>query len=207
MKGKLISFEGIDGCGKSTQARLLENFLKLRGYKVHVLREPGGTPISERIRSILLDTDCVEMSQCTELLLYMAARAQLVGEFLRPVLKDDTWVICDRYMDSSVAYQGYGRGIPTAFIERLNSAVVGRMVPHLTFIIDLSPDEADKRMNQDLFADRLESESREFKERVREGFIRIAEKYPRRCVIVDGSLSVVSLGKVVQETVKERLLR
>lgn len=184
-KGLLITFEGIDGSGKSTQAKLAFEYLaKKTKRKIIALREPGSTAVSETIRAILLDKKN-KVSDFTELLLYEAARAQLVNEELRPLLERGTIVLCDRFYDSTTAYQGYGRGLDRKLIQALNLAATGKITPHLTLIYDLPLSVAATRRGPK--ADRLESEKAAFHNRVRKGFLSIAKQEPRRVKVIDST--------------------
>lgn len=206
MKGTLITFEGIDFSGKSVQANLLEETLAARHLPVLFLREPGGAEISEKIRVILLDNANYKMSAMTEVLLYSAARAQIVRESIVPSLEKNAIVICDRYFDSTTAYQGYGRKIDLDFIEKLNKFVIEGAMPDLTFLIDLDPEIALKRKrNNERSLDRLEQEDLEFNERVRNGYLEIAHSQSQRFVIIDGTQSIESIQKEVFEHTKSRL--
>ena len=179
-KGLFVTFEGIDGCGKSTQVTALKDSLEKKGTKVIVIREPGATLIGEKIRSILLDKANSGMSSETELLLYEAARAQIVNEVIRPALKSGKVVICDRFYDSSVAYQGYARGLPLESIDSLNRFAAGGLEPDLTFLLDLPPQAARERMNiREGSEDRLEIEGLVFMEKVRAGYLELAGKHAR----------------------------
>ena len=179
-KGLFVTFEGIDGCGKSTQVTALKDSLEKKGTKVIVIREPGATLIGEKIRSILLDKANSGMSSETELLLYEAARAQIVNEVIRPALKAGKVVICDRFYDSSVAYQGYARGLPLESIDSLNRFAAGGLEPDLTFLLDLPPQAARDRMNiREGSEDRLETEGLVFMEKVRAGYLELAGKHAR----------------------------
>ncbi|MCS7052820.1 MAG: dTMP kinase [Ignavibacterium sp.] len=186
-----ITFEGIDFCGKSTQVELLKNFLLQKGKKVIVIREPGGTKISERIREILLDKKNEEMQFETEFLLFSASRSQLVREVIAPNLEKGFVVISDRFHDSSTAYQGYGRGLDIQKIKVINSFAIGRFVPNLTFLIDIPVEESIKRKllksNDEL--DRIEISSKKFFNNVRNGYLEIA-KEESRFTIIDGTQSI-----------------
>lgn len=181
-----ISFEGIEGSGKSTQARLLAGYLRGKGYDVLETAEPGGTGIGNKIRALLLAPDN-HMDPLTELLLYYAARAQHVREVIYPALLRNRTVVTDRFTDSTVAYQGYGRGIDLAVIHALNDIVVPDMQPFLTFILDLDVEEGLKRNRQARKEDRFELETIEFHNRVRQGFHQIAREEPERTKLVDAS--------------------
>jgi len=146
--GLLVSFEGIDKCGKSTQVELLKNLLSEKDHPYKIFREPGSTSISEQIRRILLSHESSNMGDLCETLLYSAARAQLVGEKIIPALKDGFCVILDRYYHSTTAYQGYGRGIPLELINKVNAAASQGYAPDITFILDISPEEASKRRDE-----------------------------------------------------------
>jgi len=187
-KGIFITFEGIDGCGKSTQARQLYAYLKRRGYTVRLLREPGGTPVSERIRHLLLHRD-IEISPISELLLYEAARAQLAEKIILPALIRGEIVLCDRYFDSTTAYQGYGRGIDLHLIERLNRVASLRISPDLTFVFDI--DYATSLSRRRKKPDRLEKEKQIFFNRVRRGFRQLARQ--KRVVVLDGRKDIKTL--------------
>ena len=184
MQGRFITFEGIDGVGKSTQARMLVQSLTERGYDVLFTREPGGTVISEKIRELLLDCANHGMNQVTEVLLYAAARAQLVGELIKPALKEGKIVICDRYVDSSIAYQGYGRGL-TEIVKLVNMPAVQGVMPDLTFVMSLNPEDAQRRLKK-REKDRMEEEDEAFFERVKQGFDEIA-MYEKRMVKIDAA--------------------
>ena len=180
-RGILITFEGIDGCGKSTQARKLCARLRSQGYDVLLIREPGGTPTSEKIRRVLLDRK-LTISPKAELLLYEAARAHLTETVIDPALKAGRIVICDRYFDSTTAYQGYGRGLNLALIGRLNGVASLNITPNLTFVFDIDYDTSCARRGSR--PDRLEGEKRAFFERVRRGFRSLGHLW--RVVILDG---------------------
>jgi dTMP kinase len=196
--GTLITFEGIDFSGKSVQASLLYERLKSKAVDVLFLREPGGTEISENIRNVLLDNKYDKMQAATEVLLYSAARAQMVAEKVTPHLKSGGVVICDRFYDSTTAYQGYGRQIDLDFIQRLNKFVTQGVKPDLTFLLDLDPEEALKRKDKNgKSLDRLEQEHLKFHQRVRAGYLKIAQAEPNRFKIINGSRSIESIQEEV----------
>ena len=199
-RGYFITFEGSEGSGKSTQIRNAVAFLKKRGCSVVMLREPGGTRISEAIRGILLDKKNTEMTHVTELLLYLAARAQIVREKILPALKKGKVVISDRFEDSTRAYQGFGRKIPLAAIEEASLLVRGPLKPDLTFVLDIDIKKGLKRGGRH---DRIEREALSFHERVRRGFLKLAKKEPLRMVVLDTSKS----SEWVRQKVTERLER
>ena len=188
-KGFFVSFEGIDGSGKSTQLSLLGKMLEEQGYPVLCIREPGGTNIGEKIRSILLDKDSMEMSKETELLLFEAARAQIVREIIFPALEENKIVLCDRFFDATVAYQGYARGLHIGDIERLNLFASGNLEPDITFLLDFSSEEALKRRNNRCGEeDRVELAGKAFMEQVRDGYLQLA-KNNQRIAVVDANAS------------------
>ncbi len=208
MKGKLITFEGIDFSGKSVQARILYDRLLrewAQGEKDRVLmfREPGGTAISERIRDILLDRSLTEMDPVTELLLYSAARSQLITEKIIPALQAGKIVICDRFYDSSTAYQGYGRGISLDIILQAHRIATHGVKPDLTLVIDLDPAKAAERQRRSARkVDRMEAEDRDFYIRVREGFLKIAGQEPDRVKIIAGNRRINEIAEEVWATVQ-----
>lgn len=181
-EGLFITFEGIDGCGKTTHIRYLTETLENLGYSVLCLREPGGTTIGEHLRELLLDKAQTRMEARTELLLFEAARAQIVSERIRPALAAGTLVICDRFADSTVAYQGYGRGLDLDFIRELNAFACDGLVPDLTLFLDLGDDAFHARLarRSEDEKDRLDLESRDFLERTRRGFIKLWQEEPDR---------------------------
>jgi len=190
-RGYFITFEGIEGSGKSTvAAAVLERFLQA-GLQCIITREPGGTGISEKIREMLLDPANTSITPRAELFLYVASRAQLVGEVIEPALESGTSVICDRFMDASVAYQGWARGLGEDVVSKLNSFAVGRALPDRTYLLDLEVDDGfergpDRREAAGLRSrDRLELEKRAFHEKVREGYLRIASREPGRVAVID----------------------
>ena len=202
-KGLFISFEGSDGTGKSTQVRLLSDYLKSRGYDVLLTREPGGTAISEKIRNIILDPVNKEMDGHTEALLYAASRAQLVSEVLRPAIEAGKIVICDRFMDSSIAYQGFARGLGADEVRAINEFAVHGLQPDITFFMDLAPERAMKRVERQGHKDRLESENMEFHRRVYEGFVELSKIYPHRFVRIDALQSIEEISCIVRDYIEK----
>lgn len=202
-----ITFEGIDCCGKSTQARLLAERLTQSGRNVVSLREPGNTRLSEHIREILLNKEYVEMNDRTELLLFAASRAQLVGEVILPSLEQDKVVICDRFYDSTVAYQGYGRQLPLEDILHINRIATQDLVPDMTFFIDISPELAFERCKERLAAerDRMEESGVRFYERVINGYMSLAEQERGRFYVVDGSQGADEVHELIWRLVQERM--
>lgn len=181
-RGVLISFEGIDGVGKTTQLKRLTTYLQQAGYEVVTLREPGGTIISEKIRELLLDARNEGMNSVAEALLYSAARAQLVQETLNPLLDKGTIILADRFIDSTIAYQGYGRGLDINALHGLNRLATGGLDPDLTILLDLEAHLAKERQAGGV-PDRLEKEGLQFQQRVREGYLQLAQECPRIIVI------------------------
>jgi len=189
-KGKFITFEGIDGCGKSTQIKIAEKYLNDMGYETMIVREPGGTVVGEKIRTILLDKKNDSMVSMTELLLYEAARAQIVEEKIIPALEAGVMVICDRFYDSTAAYQGYARGLGTELVETLNDIAAKDAAPDITFLLDLTPEQAlERRKARGEDEDRLEAMGTSFQAKVREGYLLWAGSHPRIRTI-DASVSV-----------------
>ncbi|MBI5167422.1 MAG: dTMP kinase [candidate division NC10 bacterium] len=181
MTGFFISFEGVEGSGKSTQLAQLAQHLRSRGFEVLELREPGGTPIGERVRHLLLDEGSQALAPAAELCLYLASRAQLVVEILEPALRAGQLVLCDRFSDSTFAYQGYGRGLDLESIQRLNQLASRGLVPDMTFLLDLEPEVGLGRLGG---KDRLEKEDLSFHRRVREGYLALAKREPGRVKVI-----------------------
>ena len=202
-----ITFEGLDYSGKSTQVQLLADRLTVHDHRVLVLREPGGTDIGEKIRKMLLDKNNDGMTEASELFLFSASRSQLVQEVVRPALEGGMVVICDRYYDSTTAYQGFGRGISLDVMYAINRYATGGLVPDMTFFLDIPIREIDKRMHSSKTnKDRMESNSIEFYERTRNGFLHIATTEPRYCVI-DGLQPIDDLHELIWQHVSEALTR
>ena len=198
-----ITFEGGDGSGKSTQIEKLKCFLEQEGYQVLLTREPGGTQISEQVRQILLDPDNTKMSAITEMILYAAARAQLVEEVIRPALEQGTIVICDRFLDSSIAYQGYGRGLGDAVAE-VNGIATGGLAPDLTIYLRLSPDKGRSRI-KNREQDRIELESETFHDKVFQGYEALCRLHPDRIFTVDASQSIDTIAEKIKARVREKI--
>lgn len=201
-RGMFITFEGIDGCGKSTQAILLGQHLREMGKRVLLLREPGSTPTAERIRRVLLDRR-LDMNDVTELLLYEAARAEVTSREIEPALRRGTTVLCDRYYDSTTAYQGYGRKLDIRMIRGLHRVAVGSTVPDITLLFDLNLSLALARRTGQ--PDRLESQPRAFFNRVRKGFLEIARRERRRVKVIDASNPVEEVFRDVKKVLARKL--
>ena len=189
MSGRFISFEGIDGSGKSTQIKLLKSYLESKSIAVELIREPGGTKLGEEIRELLLRQREEAMSSRAELLLYEASRAQLCEEFIAPKLKESTWILSDRFYDSSTAYQGGGRGLCVEEIKLLNAFAVDKTAPDISFLLDLDPALAYKRTALRHELDRLEAEGLEFMKKVRSSYLDLARTEPGRIKCIDASSS------------------
>jgi dTMP kinase len=203
-RGRLITFEGIDGSGKTTQIGHLAARLRGEGLTVRVLREPGGTRIGEAIRPILLDKRHVGMCMETELLLLAASRAQLVREIIVPDLDAGHWVICDRFHDSSAAYQGYGRGMDLAVIRSANRLAMGSCKPDLTLVLDLPVDLALTRLaGRPVKADRFDLESQSFMQRVRDGYRELVAADAERMVLLDATQPEMELAERIYRVIGE----
>lgn len=206
MRGVLITFEGVEGSGKSTQARLLADNLKRMGFACEFSREPGGTEIGERIRDILLDPEHPTMDARTELFLYLASRNQHVREKVMHWLNSGRVVVLDRYAESSVAYQGAGRGLGEQTVSRLNKMATCGIRPDLVIVVDV-PVSVGRERKGTTGLDRLESERVEFHERVRSSYLRMARRAPKRARVLDGTQSTDRLAALVLKTAQELLKR
>jgi dTMP kinase len=204
-RGFLLSFEGIEGCGKTTQLRRLARWLRSLGYLVVETREPGGSSISEQIRSVLLEVANRGMEPKCELLLYLASRAQHLADIIRPSMEKGAIVLCDRFMDATVAYQGVGRGLGTSVVRRLNQFAAGGVVPNLTLLLDIQVPIGLERKRRAGGLDRLDLEREMFHESVRKGYLRIAKQDPRRVRVIDGSAPPDEVTRAVQGIVEARL--
>ncbi|CAB4710896.1 MAG: dTMP kinase [Actinobacteria bacterium] len=192
-----ISFEGVDGSGKSTQAGLLASALREAGFEVIETREPGGTPLGEQVRTMLLHG--ADMTPWAEAALFAASRAQHVEAVIRPALERGAWVVCDRYVDSSVVYQGVVRGLGAEAVYDLNRVVTRELMPQQTFVLDL--DAATSRARQDGELDRIEREDDSFRARVVAAYRDLASRDPERVVVLDASLPVAELAERIRERV------
>ncbi len=201
-----ITIEGVDGAGKSTQLQLLEDYLQEKGVDFVFTREPGGTPIAERIREILLDPAYSGMSVITEAFLYAAGRADHVNEVIRPALQAGKVVICDRYVDASMVYQGVAGGMPLEFLSHINEMATGALKPHRTIVLDVPLEVARGRRNRQA-PDRLEQKPDWFHEQVREGYLELARAEPRRVKVVDASGTVEEVQAQIRKLVDEILPR
>lgn len=211
--GLFITFEGVEGSGKTTQIRRLKRYLTEKGIPCVVTREPGGSSIGERVRQILLDPDHVQIAPLTELLLYEAARAQHVEEVIKPLLKKGTVILCDRFADASLAYQGYGRGLDLRLIKKLNRLAADRIQPDVTFLLDCPIKVGLKRAidrNQRAKMrkeDRFERERLSFHRRVRKGYLALARENARRLKLIDAGAGEEKVFETIRQIVDELMAR
>ena len=206
-QGRFITFEGGEGTGKSTQSARLVERLRARGLEVVQTREPGGSPGAEEVRHLALNGDPGRWSPMTETLLMFAARSDHLERTIRPALGAGHWVVCDRFADSSRAYQGIGGGTPAAFIEALDAAVVGSTQPDLTLVFDLPVAVGlERAFGRGLTETRFESKGLDFHERLRLGFLEIAARYPQRCAVIDADAEMDMVSARVWASVEARLL-
>ncbi len=203
-RGKFITFEGCDGCGKSTQLKMLSDHLTKEGVPHIFTREPGGGKISEQIREILLNGKNSEMTDACEALLYAAARVQHLSDRVEPALSEGKLVICDRYVDSSLAYQAFARGLGVDFVEKINAYALEHYLPDVTVFIDLTPEEAFKRKHGADENDRMELAGIVFHKKVYAGYRTLAEKYPERVVCVDGRKTPQEIFEDILHILKSR---
>ena len=198
----LITFEGIEGCGKSTQVDLLFDYLTTKGYNVIKTREPGGTVFGEALRDVALQKN-IDVFPLSELLTIMAIRAQHVEELIMPALQNRTIVLCDRFVDASYAYQGYGRGIDLGIIETLNRLVTKGIRPNLTVLIDCAAGLGLKRKAKDHRSlDRFEKESLSFHRKIRNAYLKLADEDQRRFFVVDGKSKIGDIHRLIKEKVE-----
>ena len=205
--GKFITFEGGEGCGKSTQVKRLKDALEREGVRVLLTREPGGTWLSEQIRTLIKDQDTDAPCDRSELLLFLAARAQLVKNVIRPALESGTWVVSDRFSDSTLAYQGYGRGLPLDILRAANDFACDGLKPDLTLLLEVTPETAAARMRQreaatQTTADRLELAGDDFHARLRRGFAELAKAEPERIVTIDANGGVDEVWEGIWKSMK-----
>lgn len=204
MKGKFVTFEGCEGVGKSRQIKLLEEYLVKNEIKYYFTREPGGTDISEQIRGIILDGKNTAMTDECEALLYAAARAQLLKQEIAPRLSRGELVFCDRYVDSSLAYQGKARGLGYEFIKEINSFAFRNYMPDLTIFLNLSPEDAFKRKGGADSTDRVEVSGMEFHNKVYEGYLELAQENPERFAVIDASGTKAETSAKIIAALKEK---
>ena len=199
-----ITLEGCEGVGKSRQIRLLEEYLKQNDRKYYLTREPGGTVVSEQIRNVILDGKNVSMTDECEALLYAAARVQLLKEVVKPKLDNGELVLCDRYIDSTFAYQGYARGLSLEFIEKINDYAIKNFMPDYTIFLNLSPKDAFIRKGGVDTGDRLELSGIEFHNKVYQGYLDLAKKYSERFIVIDASGTVSQTHQKIINALKEK---
>ena len=205
--GVFVTFEGPEGSGKTTQVTLLAKHLRVADYEVLLTREPGGTPIGDQVRAVLHDVANTAMVPEAEILLYSASRAQLVGQVIRPALAQGMIVLSDRYADSTIAYQGYGRGLDLEALRQITAFATGGLTPDLTIYLDCPVEEGLRRKQQALTQgagewNRLDQETVEFHRRVRQGYLQLAAAEPERWLILDGCRSIDEIQRDIQEAVE-----
>ncbi|GAB4523056.1 MAG: dTMP kinase [Anaerolineales bacterium] len=205
MNGAFITFEGPEGSGKTTQVPLLADFLRQAGYRVLTTREPGGTPIGDQIRAVLSDLKNTGMHPHTEILLFLASRAQLVAQVIRPHLAQGGVVLCDRYADSTLAYQGYGHGVSLDVLQNLLRFATGGIAPHLTFLLDLDVEIGLRRRARGGDWNRLDAYDLDFHRRVRAGYHQLVKAEPERWVVVDASRTPEEIQARLQDETIRRL--
>lgn len=208
-KGLFITFEGIEGCGKTTQIKHLVAYLEKQQQNVLLTREPGGTTISEKIRSLLLDPQNTNMTALTELFLYSASRIQHLQEKIIPHLQQDYIVISDRFYDSTTAYQGAGRVIPSEIVQQINQIAIQNSIPDITFFIDVPVEIGLRRAlkRQNGYLDRLEAETKDFHERVRQAYLKIMKQESNRFVQIDGTRSEVEVHHQICEILNDQFFQ
>ncbi len=198
-KGIFITFEGIDCCGKTTQVKKAAQYLQKKNIRCIITREPGGTPLAEKIREIILSPQNIEMRNSCELLLYLASRSQHVEEKIRPALLEGTVVLCDRFQEATFAYQGFGRGYSLNLLQQFNKFATGGLTPLITFVFDISVECAFERMHKmHKKADRVESDSVEFYRKIREGYLALASANPNRIKILQGEKTVDEVFDIIR---------
>lgn len=202
MSGLFISMEGTDGSGKSTQIKLLEKYLSEKGFEVVCVREPGGNKISEKIRDIIIDTENNEMGNMTEALLYAAARAQLVKEVIIPALTEGNVVVCDRFTDSSIVYQGFARGLGEDAVAGINRFATGGLIPDITFFLRLNPEESIERKKRQNKLDRIEALSNNFHKRVYVGYLNLANKNKDRVKVIDADKTIEEIHNEIADNIE-----
>lgn len=207
MHGKFITIEGTEGVGKTTNIEFIQAWLNSRKLDFVSTREPGGTPLAEQIRELLLTPRKEKVSNSAELLLMFAGRAQHLDHVILPAIQSGRWVLCDRFTDATYAYQGYGRGMDKALIAQLEQLVQADLRPNLTLILDIPVEIGLKRANQRSTPDRFEREQIEFFERVRQGYLSIATESPERCVVIDASQPLEDVQRDIAEALNDFLAR
>jgi dTMP kinase len=202
-KGLFITVEGTDGSGKTTQIKLMEEYIRNKGYNVVLTREPGGTRISEEIRDLILDPTNTDIVPLAEMILYAASRAQHVCEVIKPAVNEGKVVICDRFVDSSYAYQGCGRGVDLKLVADVNRVAIDGMVPEITFFLDIDPKIALQRRINSTGADRIEQEKMDFHMRVYEAYKKMALLYPDRIKTIDATETIEQISSQINAYLTE----
>lgn len=205
MNGMFITFEGPDGSGKTTQIKLLEKYFEHKGYDLLITREPGGTDISEQIRRVILDKNNTEMDRITEALLYAASRAQHVAEVIKPALLQGKVIICDRFVDSSIVYQGVGRGLGIDFIKKINDIATAGTKPDITFLMKISPKEGLSRKYSSDECNRLDMEKLEFHNNVYEGYLKLEKLYSERIIGIDAGRAIEEIHENIIKAIRNKL--
>ena len=201
-RGIFITMEGPDGSGKSTQIELLKEYLEGAGYDVLITREPGGNRISEAIRGIILNSEYTEMSPVTEMMLYASARAQLIAEVIGPAIESGKAVISDRFVDSSLVYQGMARGLGVETVYEINKVAIGEYMPQLTIMLDLPAEVGISRKKDQKELDRMELESLEFHKKVAAGYREMAQRFPERIKSIDATLPIEEIYGIIKGSVE-----
>jgi dTMP kinase len=205
MNGKFIVFEGPDGSGKSTILKKVKEDLEKEGYVIYSFREPGGTEISEKIRDIILDNDNTEMDYRCEALLYAASRAQLLSEKIRPLLEQGAIILCDRFVLSSLLYQGVGRGLGVEEVKKINDFAVGGLKPDITLFLNIDYMTALERKRKNFHADRLENEENDFHKRIFDAYIDLSNKYKDQIVTIDANKTIDQVSQACLSVIKKQL--
>lgn len=211
MNGIFITFEGPDGSGKTTQLKILAEYLRKQDYDVVTTREPGGTNIGDKIRGILLNPEYKELEDQTEILLYASSRAQLVHEFIIPNLQKGKIVLCDRYIDASIAYQSFGLGKDRKIVEQINRFASSNIQPNRTYLLHIEPEIAQRRLTaRDMMEfgkslDRIEQRNLDYHQRVSNGFLKLAKEYPQRILKIDADKSIDFISDVIKNDFESRI--
>ncbi|MDP3790851.1 MAG: dTMP kinase [Candidatus Omnitrophota bacterium] len=205
-KGLFITFEGIEGCGKSTHSRLLLDYLKKNGYSCVITREPGGTKLGEEVRKILLNSDGLHISDLTELFLFEACRRQIVEDIITPAIKRKNIIICDRFSDATFSYQGYGGKVDMNIIEKIDDVATNSLAPDLTILLDIDTVEGLRRAKKK-GTDRIESKDVAYHKRVRKGYLELARKYPKRIKVIKVDGEIPKVQSLVRREVDNVLRR
>ncbi|MGM0367033.1 MAG: dTMP kinase [Actinomycetota bacterium] len=204
MKGLFITFEGLDGSGKTTQIKLLCSYLKGKGHDVISTIEPGGTEVGQKIRKILLNTEGLNITPKAETFLFLASRAELVSKVINPAMDEGKIIICDRFFDSTIVYQGIARNLGKKKILDMSLWATGSLVPDITFLLSVRADEGEIR-KKGMEADRMEKEESEFKKKVYEGYLELARDFPERFVVIDGEKDIESIFGIIKDRVEKEL--